>query len=304
MDPRRPRWQSLRLIVLMSISVGLMIIDHRSENLSYFRSAVALAVKPLYEMSALPARLGAWMDRASRSHMDVRDQYDRLRGEQIVLKSRLHKLEALEAENRRLNRLLAASRKVGEEVLLAQLVEVSLDPFTRKVLVNRGVRDGAYSGQPVIDPDGVIGQITHATLFTSSVTLLTDQSHAIPAQIRRNGLRVVVYGLGVPDRLSIPYLAQDADIRDGDILVTSGMGGRFPPGYPVARVTEIVKDPNEPFLGVTGMPVARLDYTRDVLLVWQVVPDDADPAQDEPDTGNGQAEAASDVAVQGANDGG
>ena len=304
MDPRRPRWQSLRLIVLMSISVGLMIIDHRSENLSLFRSAVALAVKPLHEMSALPARFGSWLDRASRSHMDVRDQYDRLRGEHIVLKSRLQKLEALEAENRRLNRLLAASRKVGEEVLLAQLVEVSLDPFTHKVLVNRGVRDGAYSGQPVIDPDGVIGQITHATLFTSSVTLLTNQSHAIPAQIRRNGLRVVVYGLGVPDRLSIPYLAQDADIRDGDILVTSGMGGRFPPGYPVARVTQIVKDPNEPFLGVTGMPVARLDYTRDVLLVWQVAPDDVDPAQDEPVTENGQAEAASENAVQGADDDG
>jgi rod shape-determining protein MreC len=288
----------------MSISVGLMIIDHRSENLSYFRSAVALAVKPLHELSALPARFGAWLDLASRSHMDVREQYDRLRGDHVVLKSRLQKFEAVEAENRRLNRLLSASRKVGEEVLLAQLVEVSLDPFTHKVLINRGVRDGVYSGQPVIDPDGVIGQITHATLFTSSVTLLTDQSHAIPAQIRRNGLRVVVYGLGVRDRLSIPYLAQDADIRDGDILITSGMGGRFPSGYPVAQVTEIVKDPNEPFLGVTGMPVARLDYTRDVLLVWQVEPGDIDSAQAESDATNGQADAAAGTATQGANEGG
>ncbi|MDH3451780.1 MAG: rod shape-determining protein MreC, partial [Gammaproteobacteria bacterium] len=208
--------------------------------------------------------------RASRSHMDVREAYNRLRTDHIILKSKLQKLEAIEAENQRLNRLLSASRKVGEEVLLAELVEVSLEPFTHKVLVNRGTRDGVYVGQPVIDPDGVIGQVTKATLFTSAVTLLTDQSHAIPAQIRRNGLRVIVYGLGVPDRLAVPYLAQDADVREGDVLVTSGMGGRFPAGYPVARVTRISKDTNEPFLEVSALPVARLDYTKQVLLVWQV----------------------------------
>ncbi|MDH3690790.1 MAG: rod shape-determining protein MreC, partial [Gammaproteobacteria bacterium] len=185
--------------------------------------------------------------------------------------ARLQRLDAVEAENERLRQLLSASSKIAQKVLLAELVEVSLEPFTHKVVLNRGQSDGAYVGQPVIDPNGVVGQVTQATPFTSAVTLITDPGHAIPVQVLRNDLRAIVFGTGVRNQLGVPYLARHADIVEGDVLVTSGMGGRFPSGYPVARVATILRDPNEPFLKITAIPVARLDHAKEVLLIWQDV---------------------------------
>ncbi len=268
MERRRPRGNGLRLVLLACLSIGLMIVDHQSQYLYYLRTAIAFVVDPLEDLAMAPWRAGSWAGGAFRSEIDKQKDLERLRSEYLVVRARLQKMQAIEAENARLSRLLAASEKVGEEVLLADLVQVSLEPFTHKVLINRGARDSVYVGQPVIDPNGVVGQVTRTTTSRSAVTLLTDQSHAIPAQVRRNGLRVIVYGLGVPERLSVPYLPQHADIEEGDLLVTSGMGGRFPPGYPVARVARVVRDANEPFLIITALPVARLDHARELLLIW------------------------------------
>ncbi len=268
MELGRPRGNGLRLVLLVCLSIGLMIVDHQSRYLQSVRSALGLLTDPLQDAATLPWRVGAWATRLIRSDIDSRRDYEHLLSEFLVLRARLQKMEAIEAENSRLSRLLAASEKVGEEVLLAELVQVSMEPFTHKILINRGTREGVYTGQPVIDPNGVVGQVTRTTPTKSAVTLLTDQSHAIPAQVRRNGLRVVVYGLGVQEKLSVPYLAQHADIREGDLLVTSGMGGRFPPGYPVARVGRVLRDANEPFLIVTALPVARLEHATEFLLIW------------------------------------
>ena len=188
-------------------------------------------------------------------------------------------LQALERENEALRHLLDAAEKVQDKVLMAELIEVSLDPYTHKILVDRGLRDGTHIGQPVFDPTGVMGQVTQVMPFTSAVTLITDPGHAIPVQVRRNGLRAVAFGTGNSDRMRISYLSQVADIRVGDVLLSSGLGGRFPTGYPVAKVLSVENDPGEAFLHIEAQPTAKIDRSSQVLLVWrrenqsQITPD-------------------------------
>ena len=141
--------------------------------------------------------------------------------------------------------------------------------YDRTVLVNRGTADGAYVGQPVLGPNGVIGQIIRAGLFRSTVMLITDPSQGIPVQLMRNGLRTIVYGSGQGDLLRAPYLGRTADVRKDDIFITSGLAGRFPAGYPVGRVIKIQRDPNAPFLDVLAQPSASLGSAREVLLIWR-----------------------------------
>jgi rod shape-determining protein MreC len=175
---------------------------------------------------------------------------------------------------------LSASDKSGHDVLLGELIEVSLEPFTHRVVVNRGSDTGVYVGQPVIDSEGIMGQVTGVSPSTSAITLVTDAGHAIPVQVRRNGLRAIVYGVGQANRLSVPYLPPQADIRRGDMLVTSGLGGRFPVGHPVAEVSHVLADANEPFLAIDAEPAAHLEYAKNVLLVW---PDSKREKSIEPD---------------------
>ena len=245
-----------------------MLVDNRSDLASPIRNVMSVATQPLQDVASVPQKIRNWSSNVWLPHEALRTKYDDLKFQYSLLSAKLQRFESLEQENKRLSGLLSASEKVSDDVLLAQLIEVSLDPFTHRVLVNKGSRDSVYVGQPVIDTEGVVGQVTTAMLYRSAVTLVTDPNHAIPVQIQRNGLRAVVQGTGSSQLLQIPFLAPHVDIRHGDVLVTSGMGGRFPAGYPVARVEEIVKDANEPFLGISATPVARLDYAKEVLLVW------------------------------------
>lgn len=202
-----------------------------------------------------------------RTDEDLQHALTVMQRENLILRANLQKLESIEAENLRLQRLLSASGPRSESAVLAQLVQVSLEPFTHRIITNRGIRAGVYIGQAVIDTEGIMGQVTGVTPFTSAVTLITDPNHAIPVQIRRNGLRAIVYGVGTAERVTVPYMTPQSDIKKGDMLVSSGMGGRFPAGYPVARVENVLIDPNEPFIEITAQPVARLDYTKQVLLI-------------------------------------
>ena len=157
----------------------------------------------------------------------------------------------------------------ADKALAAELIEVSSEPFTRKVVIAKGSRDGGYVGQPVIDAHGIMGQVTQVADDFSRVTLITDAGHAIPVLDNRSGLRTIVFGTGDPDILKVPYLTASADIKQGDLLVSSGMGGTFPPGYPVAHVVKIANDPNEPFLTIGVKPAALLNHGKQVLLIWR-----------------------------------
>jgi rod shape-determining protein MreC len=248
--------------------VVLMFVDHRSRYLSEIRSAAAIVVYPLQLVAEAPGRVAQVVSEYFREGGSLRLENEEIRHELLESQARLSRLESLEVENERLRRLLGASEKVAERALIAELVEVSLEPFTHRILVSKGSLQSVFVGQPVVDANGVMGQITEVTFLTATATLVTDPSSAIPTQVRRNGLRAIAFGTGAPGQIEISHLVPTADIETGDVLVTSGFGGHFPPGYPVARVVEIRHDAGESYLTVLAEPLAKLQHAREVLLIW------------------------------------
>jgi len=186
----------------------------------------------------------------------------------LVLSSKIQKFEILEAENERLRAMLQSSERLDERVLIAELLAVDLQPFRHQIVINKGKREGVYDGQPIVDANGVMGQIVHVGPFSSTVLLLTDPTHAIPVQVNRNGLRSVAVGTGQSHILHLEHLSNNVDIKEGDLVVSSGLGSRFPPGYPVGVVQDISRVPGDPFAKVTIIPSAQLEKSREVLLVW------------------------------------
>jgi rod shape-determining protein MreC len=259
---------TVQVMVLVAVSVATMLIDHRSQQLEGLRNILQTAVYPVMFVSTIPREVVRSVTGSMESSSELHTDNEALRQENLLLHSRLEKVHSLEADNLRLKRLLGQSEQIAERVLLAELVEVSLEPYTQRISLNKGSRDGVYVGQPVINGDGVVGQVVHTSQFQSTVTLLTDPGSAVPVMIVRNGLRGVLFGTGVRNNLSLPYLTADADISVGDVLISSGMGGRFPTGYPVATVTKIKQQPSDEFLTINTLPVTQLDHGREVLLIW------------------------------------
>lgn len=254
------------------LSIALMVLDHRRNHLEYLRSTLAVLLYPVQYLAALPVLLSESAGNAIINRNQLQSERDRLEEENLLLRARLQKFEALEAENMRLRGLLDSSFKVGDRVLIAELIAVEQDPFRQQVLINKGETSGAFEGQPVLDANAVVGQVTHINPFTASVLLITDAAHALPVQVNRNGLRTIALGTGLINRLELPHLPNNADIQVGDLLVTSGLGGGFPPGYPVAEVIEVRRVPGQPFAAVIAQTAAHLDRIREVLLVWTLDP--------------------------------
>lgn len=259
----------IRFLLLTVVSLVLIYADY--PNGEYRKKAndiLSVISYPLVAIASLPAAAAEWVSDLFESEEDMHLQLQQLEAKQLILQSRLQKLEAIEAENEQLRNMLGAAQQVSDKAMVARLVAVNPEPFTRKIVIDKGRKDGAFFGQPVISASGIIGQITEANLFDSRVTLITDASHAIPVQVLRNGLRTILQGTGASNELSASFLTRSADIQKGDVLISSGLGGRFPPNYPVARVADIVSDPNEAFLKITTVPMAKLDHGRQVLIIW------------------------------------
>jgi len=255
------------------LSILLMVLDHRQNHLESLRSALSVVLYPIQYLASLPLILGDEASEALSSRSEILTQNEQLHDENLELQARLQKFEALEAENMRLRALLDSSFKVGDRVQIAELISVEQDPFRQQVLINRGSSSGLFAGQPVLDAHAVVGQVTQVNPFTATVILISDASHALPVQVNRNGLRTIALGTGLINQLELPHLPNNADIQPGDHLSTSGLGGRFPPGYPVAEVTEVRQEPGQPFLTVVARTIAHLDRIREVLLVWTLNPE-------------------------------
>lgn len=245
-----------------------MVVDHRHNHVETIRSAISVVIYPIQYLVNLPVAVGEWMGESVSSRESMMEENKRLRMQHMLFKAQLQKLAALKVENNRLRELLQSSKKVGENVLIAELLAVDLDPFSRRIVINKGTNDNVYLGQPVLDAEGIMGQVVHVGPFSGTAMLITDPSHAIPVHVNRNGLRAIVVGTGAADSLDVPYLPNSADIIEGDLLTSSGLGGRFPRDYPVARITEVKKDPAKRYAIVTAEPIALLERSREVLLVW------------------------------------
>lgn len=252
-----------------------MTIDHRQHHLDALRSSISVGLYPVQFLIDLPSTAGDWLQESFSSRRTLQEENARLHAQHLLLRARLQKFEALEAENLRLRELLDSSFKASDRVLIAELMSVDLDPYRHEVLLNKGTAHKVYVGQPLLDAFGVMGQIVETTPYTSTAMLITDPAHAIPVQVNRNGLRSIVVGTGSLQELSLPYIPNSADIHAGDLLITSGLGGRFPPGYPVAEVVNVTVDPGHAFAQITAHPLSHLDRSREVLLVWPPAPKQA-----------------------------
>jgi rod shape-determining protein MreC len=257
------------LLGLVLLSIALMTLDHRQHHLESLRSALSVVVYPLQLLVDLPGTSSEWFRESLATRRELQEENASLRTQQLVLNTQLQKLESLEAENMRLRALLDSSFQVGKRpMLIAALLSVDMDPYRHQIEINKGSLDRLYEGQPLLDSEGVMGQLIHVAPFTATAMLITDPSHAIPVQVNRNGLRTIALGTGAIDRLELPHIPNNADVRVGDLLVSSGLGGRFPAGYPVADIIEVEQDPGRAFSHIMARPRAMLDRSQDVLLVW------------------------------------
>jgi len=250
------------------VSIALMVVDHRQSHLEGIRAILSVALSPLNVIINLPRSGGEWISETFTTRRNLMQQNQAMKKENLLLQVRQQKLDSLQAENLRLRNLLDSAFKIQDRVLIAEVISVDLDPYRHQVMINKGSNSGIFLGQPAIDASAVMGQVTHINPFSSTVLLITDASHGLPVQVNRNGLRTVALGTGQIDRLELPHLPNNADIEVGDLLVTSGLGGRFPPGYPVAEVTAVTRNPGQPFASILAQPKARLDQARETLLVW------------------------------------
>ena len=247
-----------------------MTLDHRTTYVNTIRSSIAVLVYPFQYIVNFPANVGDWASDSFTSRKTLKEDNATLRTQNLILTTQLQKLNFIESENIHLRSLLESSKRVGERILIAELLSVDMDPYKQQVTINKGSASGddIYSGQPFVDAKGIMGRLTHVSPFSSTALLITDPSHILPIQVNRNGLRAIAKGTGSLNRLEIPHLPNNADIKVGDLLVTSGLGCVFPVGYPVAKIIEINIDPSLPFAEVLAEPIAALDRSSEVLLVW------------------------------------
>lgn len=263
----------LRFLLLAGLSIVLLFLDQRENHLDTVRRAIGTAVYPLHVLVDAPVSTWRWIDDTLTERNDLMLENSRLQSERLLTNARLQRFSALEAENARLRAMLEATTRVRDRVRVAEIMSVSTNPFRHSILVDKGTRDEVYDGQAMVDANGVVGQVIEAGLLSSHGVLISDPDHALPVEINRNGLRTIAVGTGEFDRLDLPFLPNNADIEEGDLLVTSGLGGAFPAGYPVAIVEGIRRIPAEPFADVSARPTAALNQVREVMLIWSTTSD-------------------------------
>ena len=255
------------MIMLAVISLLLISTDFQFRETDNIRSVLTTLVAPIQFVVDIPPRMVKWVDRTTADYQMLHEENEGLRAQSLVLQRKLQKMATITAENIRLRELLNSTEKLDEEASLAEIIGVDPDPFTHEVVINKGTNEGVRQGQPLLDASGIMGQVISVSRYTSRVLLLTDSRHAIPVQINRNGVRAIAVGRGVTDELELLHLPDTADIVEGDMLVSSGLGGRFPSGYPVATVGKVEHDPGKPFAKIQVSPDAQLTRSRQVLLV-------------------------------------
>ncbi|HLN48491.1 MAG TPA: rod shape-determining protein MreC [Steroidobacteraceae bacterium] len=258
----------LRCVLYSLLALGLIIVDKHYDHLGKIRRLLSIAAYPVQVAVESPFEGWNWFRQSVTSRDVLRADNAKLQAELRLAQFRLQRYEALEAETQRLRALRDNTAGVSNRFIVGDIMDVDLDAFRARVLVDKGASDGVFVGQAVLDSGGVFGQVARVEQLTSEVILISDPTHAIPVQINRNGLRTIAVGTGDSSRLKLPYLPTSADVIAGDLLVTSGLGGVFPPGYPVGTVAEVKRDPAQSLADVDIRPAASLDRSRELMFVW------------------------------------
>lgn len=274
--PLFPRGPGLgfRTFVLLVICLGLIYQDTRGPGLGTARSTLAFLLTPLVWVAALPGEAAGTAIR-TRSRDELERENHALHARYLQLAARLQRFEALEAENRHIRELLSSSALVPDRVLIAEIISLNQDPYRNQIVLNKGSRDGVYPGQALIDAHGVLGQIVSVDRTRATALLVTDPDHGIPVQILRTGMQTIAVGSGNTQGLRMPFLASNADVKVGDQLVSSSLGGRFPAGYPVGSIYELRHVAGEHFMEALVAPAAHPNQSRQVLLVFGNLPQES-----------------------------
>jgi rod shape-determining protein MreC len=258
----------LRCVLYSLLALALIIVDKRYDHLGRIRRVLSIVAYPVQIAVASPFEGWDWFRESVSSRGTLRADKAKLEAELRLAQFRLQRYEALEAESQRLRALRDKTAEVTDRFVIGNVMNIDLDAFRERVLVDKGAQDGVFVGQAVLDSGGVFGQVARVGQLTAEVILVSDATHAIPVQVNRNGLRTVAVGTGDMGRLKLPYLPTSADVIAGDLLVTSGLGGGFPAGYPVGTVAEVKRDTAQSLADVDVKPAAALDRSRELMFVW------------------------------------
>lgn len=272
-----------RLTIFSVLALILMVADARYHYLGAMRQALAVLINPLQHAVNAPVRLGGKVGDFFVIQSRMRSENDSLKEAQLLQAGKTIQYQALQAENAYLRSLLAAQPRYSQTTQLAEILYSGRDPFSRKIIVDRGSLAGVKPGQVVTDASGVIGQVTRVYPVVSEVTLITDKDQAVPVQNVRNGLRAVVFGNGETGTLDVPFMPVSADLQNGDELVTSGIDGIYPPGLPVAVVSKIERNAAYPFAKISCMPSSGVDRQRQVLILGAQRAQPLPPRPEEPE---------------------
>ncbi len=256
------------MFVLTALSIALMVFDKRVDTFAQARSALSMPLASLQYMVNWPMQMVSNLETAFSSHDRLIKENSDLKAEQLLMKAQMQRLVALESENNQLKALLRSSTEIQGKVLVARLLSIATDPFVNQVTIDKGYHDNLFIGQPVLDANGVMGQVIHVGPMTSQILLINDPHSGVPVQVTRNGVRAIAVGDAYSGKLRLANVPQTTDIRTGDVLITSGLGEHYPEGYPVGQVSSVIKDPGLQFMTINIEPSARLDRSREVLLVW------------------------------------
>lgn len=264
---KRESHNGIRAFFLSLLAISIMILDKHSEQFANVRAVLSLPVAPIQYLISWPTQFFDNMKSIVSSHHDLIAENVQLKADQLVLRSQLQRLIAIESENNYLKALLQSAHQVKGKTMIAELLAVDTEPYVNQVIINKGTHDGIYINQPVLDAYGVMGQIIQVGPITSRVLLINDPHSGIAVRNARNGLRALAVG-NYSDKLHLLYVAKTADIQIGDVFITSGLGDHYPEGYPVGKVESVTKDPSHQFAKVSIEPSAHVNNSRQVLLVW------------------------------------
>lgn len=258
----------MRALILIVFAITLMVLDKRVAALQQVRNVLTVTLTPLQYAVSMPIKFIHRVKDMTNSHDTLINENRDLKTENLLLNARVQRLLAIESENNQLKALMRSSAQIQGKVLIAELLAVDVDPFVHQVILDKGSREGVFTGQPVLDANGVMGKVIQVSPSTSRVLLINDPHSGVPVQITRNGLRAIAMGDSYTGKLRLANVPQTADVKVGDILVTSGLGEHYPQGYPIGQITSVIQDPGLQFATILVEPNAHLDRTREVLLVW------------------------------------
>nr|WP_136251359.1 rod shape-determining protein MreC [Ningiella ruwaisensis] len=265
-----PRGFSLltRFIIVLIFSVAAMFVDTKVESVSTLRAYLTSLVSPLQYIADMPGAVLSWSASRFTSRQQLLEDNEALTERITLMSAQLQRFRILEEENKKLRRLLDAPIKQEVRKMIAELMAVDNNPYSHQIVINKGAIDGVFEGQSVLDESGIVGQVMEVGTTNSRVLLISDVTHAIPSRISRNNVTVIVSGLGQLNELALEHVPHSTDIKVGDILISSGLGNVFVEGYPVAEVSEIIRDESQPFAQVSVKPLAKLDRIKYLLLLW------------------------------------